>query len=294
MRNFSLLWIYILFAVSFCMPASAFSNSFMENSGPRYATVSLFPETPEIHSSDSSFLIGVHLNIKDGWHIYWKNPGDSGLATSIRWDDHPILTPKDILWPFPSRFDEEGVTTYGYSDSVTLLIPVEVDYSNSSVDSNPVLKAQIQWLACKDICVSESTEASIEIGLASDSPDYSISGKTKISNALEKIPASLSGIRASAKKENRLFKINLVPDKDFSHFSNKDEFYFYSSESGIIEHSVLQVVHVDNGIIDMEIQSSRYLNHEIRYLEGVLVGYSSKDDNTKHIAITLDIPVYND
>ena len=28
---------------------------------------------------------GLHLKMPEGWHTYWKNPGDSGEATKVKW-----------------------------------------------------------------------------------------------------------------------------------------------------------------------------------------------------------------
>jgi DsbC/DsbD-like thiol-disulfide interchange protein len=33
----------------------------------------------------TTFTTGIVLTMAPGWHIYWKNPGESGLATSITW-----------------------------------------------------------------------------------------------------------------------------------------------------------------------------------------------------------------
>ena len=31
----------------------------------------------------STLWVDLHLTIKPGWHVYWRNPGDSGLPTTI-------------------------------------------------------------------------------------------------------------------------------------------------------------------------------------------------------------------
>lgn len=33
----------------------------------------------------ASFWTVLHLHMQDGWHTYWQNPGDSGLATEVHW-----------------------------------------------------------------------------------------------------------------------------------------------------------------------------------------------------------------
>src|SRR4051794_29301951 len=34
---------------------------------------------------DTTFTLGVLFKVKPGWHIYWRNPGSSGLATKVTW-----------------------------------------------------------------------------------------------------------------------------------------------------------------------------------------------------------------
>ena len=29
--------------------------------------------------------VALRLKMREGWHTYWRNPGDSGLATTIAW-----------------------------------------------------------------------------------------------------------------------------------------------------------------------------------------------------------------
>ena len=39
-----------------------------------------------------SIWVALELDIRDGWHTYWRNPGDSGQATQIVWTLPPGIT----------------------------------------------------------------------------------------------------------------------------------------------------------------------------------------------------------
>ena len=43
-----------------------------------------------------TFWVGVRLRIKQHWHVYWRNPGDSGEAVSITWRLPPGFTASPI------------------------------------------------------------------------------------------------------------------------------------------------------------------------------------------------------
>jgi thiol:disulfide interchange protein DsbD len=66
-------------------------------------------------------LVGVLFEMDPGWHIYWRNSGESGLPTELAWSsDQAEVGP--ILWPAPKVFRESDgfLTTYGYADRVLL------------------------------------------------------------------------------------------------------------------------------------------------------------------------------
>ncbi len=47
--------------------------------------------------------VGLRLQMIPHWHTYWKNPGDSGLPTRIKWTLPAGWTAGDIQWPHPKN-----------------------------------------------------------------------------------------------------------------------------------------------------------------------------------------------
>ncbi|HEU4428896.1 MAG TPA: thioredoxin family protein [Myxococcota bacterium] len=62
---------------------------------------------------------GVQFRLDPGWHLYWKNPGDSGIATDIAWRDADASA---LSWPAPRAFEEADgeLITFGYSGELLL------------------------------------------------------------------------------------------------------------------------------------------------------------------------------
>ncbi|HLX72824.1 MAG TPA: protein-disulfide reductase DsbD domain-containing protein [Verrucomicrobiae bacterium] len=109
-------------------------------------------------------LAGVHLKMESGWHTYWKNPGDAGMATKIKWELPPGVTNGDTEWPLPQKLPPEEVTTYGYENEVVLLVPLKLA---SDLKPGPLtLKAKVSWLECKEQCIPASAEvqATLDVG----------------------------------------------------------------------------------------------------------------------------------
>ena len=55
-------------------------------------------------AAGQSFWVALEFNIRDGWHTYWRNPGDSGQATTLAWTLPAGFTAGYIVWQTPHRF----------------------------------------------------------------------------------------------------------------------------------------------------------------------------------------------
>jgi thiol:disulfide interchange protein DsbD len=105
--------------------------------------------------------VGLRLHMAPGWHTYWRNPGDAGVATDV------ALAPASgtagpLQWPAPSRFSEGTLTTFGYTGD--LLLPFTVTPSAAPA----ALQVHASWLVCRDVCVPE--EADLALNLAAGPP----------------------------------------------------------------------------------------------------------------------------
>jgi thiol:disulfide interchange protein len=105
------------------------------------------------------FRVGLRLRMADGWHTYWKNPGDAGVPPDLTIDG---VTPSAIDWPTPRRVPEGSVMTYAYTGEV--LLPVTVTAATGTI------KAHAQWLVCKDICVPEEGDFALTLPIGTPGP----------------------------------------------------------------------------------------------------------------------------
>jgi DsbC/DsbD-like thiol-disulfide interchange protein len=95
---------------------------------------------------------GVTFTMPEHWHIYWQNPGDSGIPTRLTWTTPEGITAGDIAWPAPERLTMADLVNYGYSNVVTL--PVTLQQNRDGITGEISVKAA--WLVCRDICIPES------------------------------------------------------------------------------------------------------------------------------------------
>lgn len=98
------------------------------------------------------FRLGVLYHIKRGWHIYWRNPGDSGVPTNVTFKLPSGWTAGELQWPAPQRMDADMIIGYGYADTVLLWATVTPP-ADLPADQAVTLTVDTDWLACADRCV---------------------------------------------------------------------------------------------------------------------------------------------
>jgi DsbC/DsbD-like thiol-disulfide interchange protein len=112
------------------------------------------------------FTLGVVFKIKPGWHIYWKNPGDSGLPTSIKFAVPDEFRVGMLQWPVPARFYRPGgITDYGYAESVLISARVKTP-TNILPGSLVPIQAKISWLSCERVCIPGQANLVIKLPIS--------------------------------------------------------------------------------------------------------------------------------
>lgn len=115
------------------------------------------------YPSNKGTDVGVLFEIKEGWHIYGKDPGDAGIPTSVALSSLPGVQWSEIQWPPAQAFVDPGdIRTFGYEKQ--LLLASALSYvADESVPELPI-HAEVKWLACKEICLPG--EATLHLLLA--------------------------------------------------------------------------------------------------------------------------------
>ena len=107
--------------------------------------------------------VGVELVIDEGWYVYWRNSGDSGMSTSVSWrisadDEASTKLDAAIDWPAPTVHPAAGdILNYGYADRVVHASVLDVP---DVVFESVRVFADVDYLACRKICVIGKTTLS--------------------------------------------------------------------------------------------------------------------------------------
>jgi thiol:disulfide interchange protein/DsbC/DsbD-like thiol-disulfide interchange protein len=150
---------YLLLGLMLASPAAfALSGNTVATDNVKARLVS---ETSAI-APGQSFWVALEFDIRDGWHTYWRNPGDSGQATKLTWQLPPGFTAGDIVWTTPHRFEIPPLVNYGYAKHAVHLVNVTAP-KDLPVGAPVVLSAKASWLVCSDVCIPE--DASLQLKL---------------------------------------------------------------------------------------------------------------------------------
>ena len=118
----------------------------------------------------STAVVAVRQKIQPGWHTYWRNPGDSGGATTLDWTLPQGVRAGDIIWPVPERQRLQSLMNYGYSGDVYLPVPIEVPAS-ARPGQSLTLTTEALFLVCSDeMCVPDQMTLSLVLPVAEGAP----------------------------------------------------------------------------------------------------------------------------
>ena len=68
---------------------------------------------------------GLYFKLEPGWHVYWKNAGDSGEPPHIQWTLPQGITAGPMQFPAPKRLPLGPLMDFGYENEV--LFPFTFD-----------------------------------------------------------------------------------------------------------------------------------------------------------------------
>ena len=136
-----------------------------------------------------SVWVALTQRIRPGWHTYWINPGDSGIATTVEWTLPEGWTAGPIVWPAPERHPVGPLMNFGYAGEVHLLAELRAPAGAAPGTAVPV-KAKADWLVCEEICIPESAELELALPVAaSPAPAPALAARFEAARASLPVPS---------------------------------------------------------------------------------------------------------
>lgn len=195
-----------------------------------YVDVRVIPAADSLKPGENLDL-AIEYVIYPEWHLYWQNPGDSGIPIRNAWTLPEGFEIGEIAWPLPEKILVEPLANYGYKDKVTLLQTLKAP---ESLPASPLtLNAKIDMLVCNDVCIPETAHVELTLNAGNAEP---ADNSALIEAARARMPALLPGTYSFAEDNKKL--VTRFKPEDSGIFKNvqRGAFEFFPIEWGVINH----------------------------------------------------------
>lgn len=106
-----------------------------------------------VRTEGGGLALAATVEPHPGWHVYWRNPGDSGDAPSFELTLPAGWSAGPTVFVRPEAAIVEDSVFYGYSRPVTYLVPVRPGPEPGAPAPNATWKVTAKVMACKGMCV---------------------------------------------------------------------------------------------------------------------------------------------
>jgi thiol:disulfide interchange protein DsbD len=211
----------------FLLPTAVFATPMQVD----HATVELISEYDAVVPGQS-FDLALRFDLEEHWHIYWKNPGASGLSTTIDWLLPERIEAGDVQWPAPERIQLGGLVNYGYEEEAVFIVTLQAP-EDLKLGSDLAITANLFWLICKETCLPGEAALDLVLPVASKAePSAEASAFTEARNRQARA-AHPWATSAYIEKEALVVVIEgeALPA----------DFYLYADAEGLVDPSAEQV-----------------------------------------------------
>jgi thiol:disulfide interchange protein/DsbC/DsbD-like thiol-disulfide interchange protein len=186
----------------------------------------------------STAIVAIRQDIQPDWHTYWRNPGDSGGATTLTWTLPQGVQTGDIVWPVPERQRLAGLMNYGYSGVVYLPVPVEIPASARPGTTLPLTVKALFLVCSAEMCVPDELILRLDLPVREGAAPLDPRHGAAVTAVLETAPRP-AGIEARIALENGVLTLGAAGGP----LAGRDPgpSYFFPFEGGIIDHPAAQI-----------------------------------------------------
>jgi len=243
------------------------------------ARVELLSAAPAVRPGQP-LLLGLRVTVEPRWHTYWRNPGDAGMAPRISWDLPDGFAIREVEWPYPKRFEEEGIATFGYEGAPTLLATL-VPPQDLAGTTAATVGVRVDLLVCREVCVPDGGEARLTLPVAAGGgvgaePAW-------LTAARAAIPAVPARWTFRARQEGQRITLSIVPPDD-SPLKNEPPVFFPQTRD-LLDYTARAGYRRVNAGAELDLHLSALAMGIPSRLEGVLVPANGAD------ALAVNVPI---
>ena len=228
--------------------------------------------------------VALRFAIAPGWHTYWRNPGESGLPTTLAWKLPPGFAAGDIVWPAPRALPAGPLVNYGYEGDVLHLVPVTVPH-DAQPGSTATLAARADWLVCKETCIPEGADLTLALPVAAQA-DADPRWQAPIAATRDALPKPAPQSWAThAVASGSTIELSFAESA-----GDPGRLWFFAENGGRIEPSAMQTAARRDGRVELALPVAHDLASGFTALRGVLTAERGFTVDGRTVrAIALDV-----
>ncbi len=202
-------------------------------------TVDLVPAVAGVQPG-RPFEVALHMVHDPDWHSYWVYSG-TGYPTTIKWTLPAGWHAGDIEWPVPHVLRDSTGTIIGNGYDGEVFFPVMLTPpADLAPGTSVTLKARVEWLMCKDVCVPGDADLDLTLPVVRGPPAPDAQWAAKLAAAQNQLPHAATGWRFNATRSDGHVTLGIVPPAGET-WAPAD-FHFFADD-GLIAYDRAQVVH---------------------------------------------------
>jgi thiol:disulfide interchange protein DsbD len=279
---------FLTFLLIFCLVGQSRSvaqESTLDDPSP-HSQALLISETESIRPGEP-FTVGLHLTLDPEWHSYWKNPGDSGEATSITWRLPEGFDAGEIQWPVPKVISFPPLVSYGYFDEVLLLVEITPPPGLAPGDTVS-LEGRADWLVCIEDCFPAEAELELALPVRDAPPRLDPLDVRLFETARARLPVSGSEWASVTRANERFFGLRIDPPDEVGPMfeADSESLWFFASDGDVIDHAAEQRPDWDGETLVIRLARSGFARGTPDTLRGVL---ATRDASAGQAGLAVEI-----
>lgn len=200
--------------------------------------------------------------LQAGWHVYWKNPGDSGLPLEFKWKLPEGARAGPIDYPTPERIEIGPLVNFGHQGAPVFLTSI-VAPKDALVGSTLGVRLKATWLICADICVPETGVFTLSVPVRA-APAAVTETAGLFTDARAAQPSTFDG-DASYSVDREMIRLKI------DGMDAPDEAYFFPATAGVSEPAARQKATRRGDSLVIDVKGGSALSSVPAPLEGVVV-----------------------
>ena len=143
---------------------------------------------PKNATPGDSVTLVWKFDLATDWHLYWAGRNDTGFPPLIDLELPAGWVAGGLQWPVPERQVSAGdILDHVYFGELILIQKIGAP-DDAILGGQVEIKADIQWLACKDMCVPGRTHLTVSLPVRSHADNFE---PNSASRAAARLPVPL-------------------------------------------------------------------------------------------------------